>query len=144
MTTVDCTWTPDGRYYVGHTSVTVSGGKCQAWTSQSPHSHSFDQDDMFPDSSAAAALNYCRNPDDDPAGLWCYTTDPGKRWEYCDVPSCGQSSQFSLYRHVFRLFCAASGDPTNLVKLCEVKIIGVLWNIIRRSFSRLVSNNAIN
>ncbi|KAI0221968.1 hypothetical protein LSAT2_026773 [Lamellibrachia satsuma] len=20
--------------------------------------------------------------------LWCYTTDPAKRWEYCDVPKC--------------------------------------------------------
>ena len=31
--------------------------------------------------------NYCRNPDDD-GYLWCYTTDPDTRWEYCDVPCC--------------------------------------------------------
>ena len=31
--------------------------------------------------------NYCRNPDGEPA-VWCYTTDPQKRWEYCDVPKC--------------------------------------------------------
>jgi len=28
--------------------------------------------------------NYCRNPDGE-AGLWCYTTDPRKRWELCGV-----------------------------------------------------------
>ena len=28
--------------------------------------------------------NYCRNPDNS-SGLWCYTTDPRKRWEYCGV-----------------------------------------------------------
>ena len=27
--------------------------------------------------------NYCRNPDGE-ASIWCYTTDPAKRWEYCD------------------------------------------------------------
>ena len=27
--------------------------------------------------------NYCRNPDAG-AGIWCYTTDRNKRWEYCD------------------------------------------------------------
>lgn len=21
---------------------------------------------------------------------WCYTTDPGKRWEYCDIPMCDE------------------------------------------------------
>jgi hypothetical protein len=42
----------------------------------------------FPDGSAAAAENYCRNPDSEPGGPWCYTTDAGVRWEYCDVPLC--------------------------------------------------------
>ena len=31
--------------------------------------------------------NYCRNPDGEPT-VWCYTTDPGDRWEHCDVPLC--------------------------------------------------------
>ena len=31
--------------------------------------------------------NYCRNPDREPRGPWCYTTDPKKRWEYC-LPKC--------------------------------------------------------
>ena len=31
-----------------------------------------------------------RNPDNEPGGPWCYTTDPDKRWEYCGVPTCPQ------------------------------------------------------
>ena len=50
-----------------------------------------------PDFSAVSAagltvaVNFCRNPDPwDSSGPWCYTTDPYVRWEYCDVPFCGQ------------------------------------------------------
>lgn len=32
--------------------------------------------------------NYCRNPDGDSQGPWCYTTDVNKRWESCSIPSC--------------------------------------------------------
>merc|ERR1719369_1708320 len=31
--------------------------------------------------------NYCQNPDTNyDGGLWCYTTDPKKRWEQCVQP----------------------------------------------------------
>lgn len=32
--------------------------------------------------------NFCRNPDGDNGGPWCYTTNPITRWEHCNVPSC--------------------------------------------------------
>lgn len=28
--------------------------------------------------------NYCRNPTRKTKSIWCYTTDPEVRWEYCD------------------------------------------------------------
>ncbi len=34
--------------------------------------------------------NFCRNPDNEPDGVWCYTTDPIQRWDSCDVPFCGK------------------------------------------------------
>ena len=45
----------------------------------------------FPDGSMAAAENFCRNPDREAGGPWCYTTDPDVRWEYCPVQSCEDS-----------------------------------------------------
>ena len=94
----DCNPTLDGREYTGHISVSASGRQCQAWASQSPHSHTKNEDDLFPDGSVEAASNYCRNPLNDYVGLWCYTMDPDKRWEECDVFICGQSLRYVNYQ----------------------------------------------
>lgn len=84
-----CKNTPLGKNYAGILSTTISGRSCMSWTGNSPHvPKSSLADNQFPDGSIAAANNYCRNPDDEPNGPWCYTTDPDKRWEYCDVPYC--------------------------------------------------------
>ena len=42
---------------------------------------------FFLDSSLSDAANYCRNPEGE-QGPWCYTTDPDKLWEFCDVQQC--------------------------------------------------------
>ena len=64
--------------------MTASGKTCQAWTAQSPHSHT-----RTPQNYENAGLenNYCRNPDGEDKA-WCYTTDPDDRWDFCDVPNC--------------------------------------------------------
>ncbi|KAI8513501.1 hypothetical protein Bbelb_101400 [Branchiostoma belcheri] len=72
----------NGAYYRGTTSVTETNRTCQRWDSQTPHHHQY-----TPVNYPLAGLenNYCRNP----GGwheIWCYTTDPGERWERCDVP----------------------------------------------------------
>merc|ERR1711902_478286 len=71
--------------YRGTISETASGRTCQRWDSNEPHSHSRKRAN-YP--NAGLEENYCRNPDGEPAS-WCYTTDPDKRWDYCDVPVCG-------------------------------------------------------
>lgn len=72
--------------YRGDIAVTANGRTCQAWTSQTPHSHG-----NTPQAREGKGLdgghNYCRNPDGEPKA-WCYTTDPAKRWELCAVPAC--------------------------------------------------------
>lgn len=74
-----------GRDYRGTQAVTESGLTCQAWSSQSPHGHSRTAE-RYP--SAGLEENYCRNPDGESLGNWCYTTDPSRRWEYCAVREC--------------------------------------------------------
>eukprot|EP00058_Branchiostoma_floridae_P019986 XP_002605476.1 hypothetical protein BRAFLDRAFT_92893 [Branchiostoma floridae] len=74
----------NGASYRGTVSVTQTGKTCQRWDSQTPHEH-----DRTPANYPARGLvdNYCRNLDDWYA-IWCYTTDPNYRWDYCDVPVC--------------------------------------------------------
>jgi integrin beta 3 len=67
--------------YRGCQTVTKSGKTCQAWNSQTPQRHSLYKPGGELDTGDH---NYCRNPDASSGGVWCYTTDPGKRWEYCD------------------------------------------------------------
>uniref|UniRef100_A0A3P9CW29 Kringle domain-containing protein n=1 Tax=Maylandia zebra TaxID=106582 RepID=A0A3P9CW29_9CICH len=73
---VDCV-TGEGVAYRGTIAVTESGKTCQSWSAQVPHKHNQGLDN-----------NYCRNPNNE-LMPWCYTTDPSKRWEYCNVPRCG-------------------------------------------------------
>ncbi|KAM9435218.1 plasminogen [Clarias gariepinus] len=77
--------TGDGNSYRGKIAVTISGKTCQTWSSQVPHKHS-----RTPENYPCKGLNnnYCRNPDNE-RSPWCYTTDPETRWEYCNIPTCG-------------------------------------------------------
>ena len=47
--------------------------------------------------SPSKRWEYCNVPpcgeDGEPEGPWCYTVSPSKRWEYCNVPSCGKGNQ---------------------------------------------------
>ena len=77
MEAQQCSWrySDKCRYdtaYAGKQNRTITGKTCQAWSSQTPHSHSgfSTQDD-----------NFCRSYGH-PAP-WCYTTDAGTRWQEC-------------------------------------------------------------
>lgn len=83
----DC-YEGNGSSYRGITSETISGKKCQAWSSMIPHTHK-KTPQMFP--SADLRRNLCRNPDQDRAP-WCFTMDPSVRWEYCNVRICPTTS----------------------------------------------------
>jgi len=69
-----------GSGYRGCRTTTRSGRTCQNWLEQSPHRHS-----RTPENYPNMGLgdhNYCRNPDGGRT-IWCYTTNPSRRWEYC-------------------------------------------------------------
>ncbi|XP_033101467.1 uncharacterized protein LOC117104694 [Anneissia japonica] len=73
--------------YRGLVSITENGKVCQAWTSQSPQSHSIAIDAE----KGIGDHNLCRNPDSSVSRPWCYTTDPNTRWELCNVAEAGTS-----------------------------------------------------
>ncbi|KAJ8270711.1 hypothetical protein GJAV_G00118370 [Gymnothorax javanicus] len=83
--TKDCK-TGKGDDYRGPTSMTVSGVICQAWSAMTPHHHRSFTPATHPDKGLES--NQCRNPDGDVNGPWCYTTDPNKKWDYCQIPDC--------------------------------------------------------
>ncbi|XP_061756838.1 plasminogen [Nerophis ophidion] len=74
-----------GKDYRGTKARTKSGKECQRWEAKFPH-----RPNITPESHPLADLesNFCRNPDGDSGGPWCYTTDANTRWEHCAVPSC--------------------------------------------------------
>ena len=72
--------------YSGTANTTIGGLTCQAWSVQEPHSHGYSVSEhgMF----GVGDHNYCRNPDPTAFGVWCHTTNPNIRWDYCPVPPC--------------------------------------------------------
>ena len=88
-----CKITELGNEYGGTRSTTISGTTCQRWDTQTPHGHT--KLDMFQNPSEVE--NYCRNPDGEPNGPWCYTEDSNIRWEYCGIPFCGMHMFFYVF-----------------------------------------------
>ena len=86
-----------GMEYRGRVFKTKSGSTCQPWDLQIPHAHSYTSQ-WFP--NAGLMKNYCRNPDSDPDGPWCFMNSAIKRWEHCNIKLCGKVQHFlhKLYR----------------------------------------------
>lgn len=79
-----------GLEFAGHVSKTESGVRCQSWTAEKPV-HKVDPsftNEKFIDFSMKKAKNYCRNPNRDPKGPWCYTMNHDLIDETCAIPLC--------------------------------------------------------
>nr|XP_012146391.1 PREDICTED: tyrosine-protein kinase transmembrane receptor Ror2 isoform X2 [Megachile rotundata] len=84
LITYDCI-KGNGRFYMGKVNKTKSGLDCQPWNAQVPHDHDRPPD-VFP--QIRYGENYCRNAGGEEPTPWCFTMDPVKRWEHCDIPIC--------------------------------------------------------
>uniref|UniRef100_UPI00358E2CAD plasminogen-like n=1 Tax=Myxine glutinosa TaxID=7769 RepID=UPI00358E2CAD len=108
MPNIDCYLHP-GNLYKGTKSTSKSGSNCQPWEEGAgPHEERVYTPSTSPD--AHLTKNYCRNPDNDTGGPWCYTMDPQKRWETCGVPLCPSGRK-----------CGVQAVPP---KRCMTRIVG--------------------
>lgn len=73
-------WKSPLWYFPSHTFIPLSESLTGLWP---PHSITAQKNPL-----ADLEFNFCRNPDSDGGGPWCYTTDPEVRWEHCNPPSC--------------------------------------------------------
>uniref|UniRef100_A0A671UHK5 Prothrombin n=1 Tax=Sparus aurata TaxID=8175 RepID=A0A671UHK5_SPAAU len=77
-----------GVSYAGNVNITESGIQCQHWSSSFPHPIIREFNASEPDSILHE--NFCRNPDNQADGPWCYTKNPVIVKQKCRVPKCGE------------------------------------------------------
>lgn len=82
-------------------------------------------------------MNYCRNPDGEPRP-WCFTTDPNKRWEFCDIPRCGKSG---CHLVLGGPACSALGAKEKTYRLCPHAGPKTCFTDARRGMRSLFQNN---
>ncbi|XP_030314209.1 hepatocyte growth factor-like protein isoform X5 [Calypte anna] len=82
-----------GQHYHGHISKTRKGITCQPWAAQAPH---VPQISPITHPEAHLEENYCRNPDNDSHGPWCYTMDPRTPFDYCAIKPCSGNTVPSI------------------------------------------------
>ena len=70
-----------GIAYRGTVNTTHTGKTCQSWEVTSPHHHTHTR--LFTEK------NFCRNPDYEDFGPWCYTIDENTKYESCNITLCG-------------------------------------------------------
>ncbi|CAG0899018.1 unnamed protein product [Darwinula stevensoni] len=89
---LECRLTEMGLEYVGFKNVDADGRNCQPWLGRANDKRVSFMDIMFiPDEGVDSSHNYCRNPDANLYGLWCFIEEgTGERWGHCMVPFCYQ------------------------------------------------------
>ena len=71
--------TGTGKEYFGRVRQTKRGVECKPWMDGGFYSQNH---------THVGTHNYCRNPDGSAEGVWCYTNNPNKEIDFCDVREC--------------------------------------------------------
>uniref|UniRef100_A0A8D0C1T6 Hepatocyte growth factor n=1 Tax=Salvator merianae TaxID=96440 RepID=A0A8D0C1T6_SALMN len=82
----DC-YRGNGTNYMGNLAQTRFGLTCSIWDQNIQDLKWLVPPYKEPDISKLKK-NYCRNPDDDIHGPWCYTSNPHVPWDYCSISRC--------------------------------------------------------
>ena len=116
-----------GIHYNGSVSTTESGRMCQAWDSNTPHFHPLTS--VY--RSYLEGHNYCRNPEGRGSRPWCYTTDPDKRWEYCNVPLCTDATSDDEENNAVIIVVVTIVSLLLLTGLALI-VVFTLWTVMKR------------
>ena len=86
-----CKRTQLGTEYRGNKNVTQSGRPCAFWNTRMSNL----------DPSIIKAKNFCRNPDNDIDGPWCFVNqkegERGETWESCGIKWCHNDNDAEKY-----------------------------------------------
>lgn len=99
----DC-YVDKGADYQGLKEFSASGRTCANWLDQKEG----------PTGKGIGNHNYCRNPTPGKKNKpWCFTADPAKEWEYCEVSKCAKAAEAP------KPFVAPEGAKSKGTKPCE-------------------------
>jgi hypothetical protein len=90
----ECSTFKEEVKYMGSQWTTTAGEPCLPWVHAMGITSSLSSDPKFEDGSAVAALNYCRNPTNDPKGPFCFIHDEATdltQKKYCQPRKCRAS-----------------------------------------------------
>ena len=79
----ECKYDRMGLNYQGNLDHTMYGHTCDLWVRKTRYS-----EHLFPDEIVDHAFNYCRNPNKEKGGPWCYKTGSKNIREYCMIHIC--------------------------------------------------------
>ncbi|XP_062977154.1 hepatocyte growth factor-like protein [Elgaria multicarinata webbii] len=129
----DC-YRRNGEDYQGTVSKTRKGITCKKWKDQSPHNPP-----VFPTMLPAVRLeeNYCRNPDNDNHGPWCYTMDPKTEFDYCAVEPCADEKKSSIFLNPENIFFDHCGQKRLLDRVLRGRPGNSPWTVSIRNRERV-------
>lgn len=94
----ECRLAGTGNDYIGKLNVTRSNRKCQKWTTNAPHqvNPKYLNGSLFADQDPIKAENFCRDPNRNISGPWCYTTDQKVPYDLCYVRDCDKQEECTV------------------------------------------------
>nr|XP_050849223.1 uncharacterized protein LOC127063448 isoform X7 [Vespula vulgaris] len=126
----DCRISGTGAEYAGDRKISSSGKKCKSWAGKHKVSNNKSPafaKKNFPDASLKKANRFCRNPDNNIGGPWCYVHDETYETiekEYCDIPFCDDRDCLVYVRNTSRYSTLTTLNST----IASIKFWIKLWN----------------
>lgn len=103
-----CKETLTASGYSGSISTSVTNRSCIAWVEMSSFVSNYiwrTRDTTIMNLNALSDIkNYCRNPDDDAQGPWCFVDQDTEAMEYCDIQACSKRLKIVNTKFIVKYF----------------------------------------